>query len=151
MDFIDRDNARLQADLAATRRPAPVNDYQSWAHVENARESIERRTSVDSMNVDHDRGSPSPPGYDDDHGGVQGYGGMGGYGDRVEDHVHEIHLPAAKEAGDVEMVEKEHAPLTLPRSGGARVVNPDLHMGGTESQDGGVGGALHVEDAELNR
>jgi hypothetical protein len=165
-DFIARDNANFQSDLAAARRPLPrpdsvtdvtemvdVPEIQGWEHV---RKSVEpRRGSMSSMIVDRGDGVDSPgppPGYDDhgDHGYVGGGGGGRGrdyYGSRAEDHVHEIHLPGPDER-DVEMVEKEGVSLTMSRSGGGSGgLGKDMEMGGTDSQDQGIGGAMHVEDA----
>jgi hypothetical protein len=47
------------------------------------------------------------------------------------------------------MVEKEGVSLTMSRSGGGSAggLSKDMEMGVIGSQDEGIGGAMHVEDA----
>lgn len=127
--FVARDNAEFEKELKE------ADDLPSYAFDQEMRdqprESIERRGSSDSLAAVN--GDDDPPGYDiNDRSGL-------GYHQQEDDEVAEIHLsPKAEEpSGDTEMIEKAHEPL-IPRAGNSGA--SDTKIGGTESQDNGMGG-----------
>ncbi|KAK4501469.1 hypothetical protein PRZ48_007278 [Zasmidium cellare] len=146
-EFVEKDNHQFQQELEDANLPSYsiIND-------DIPRKSIER-TSMDSLKVAGD--SDEERLLDDDaltqqhHGFGLGYDvksvGMDG-AERPRTPVDEIHLGPEESIlpnSTNEMVQKpDHQPF-VPRPGTAG----DTAMGGMESQDDGVGGASHVEDA----
>ena len=155
-EFCERDSRLFVQELQAEEVRPPAYDF-----ADQPRQSIER-TSMDSTRVEGGN-SPlegqSPPGYGDvgfdDHPGFGlGYDIKPGTRmDKDDPPVAEIKLSPEADLMDVssgkevEMVEKVHEPL-LP--GLQRAETTDTTMdGGAESQNAGIGGAMHVEKSEM--
>ncbi|KAF2170812.1 hypothetical protein M409DRAFT_63869 [Zasmidium cellare ATCC 36951] len=151
-EFVERDNIQFQQELQDAELPSYniiSNDVG-----EIPRKSIER-TSMDSLKVG--RGDSDDEGLLENDELTQQHHAFGlGYEvkpvgmdepDRPRTPVDEIHLDAEEDIlphSNVEMVQKpDHQPF-VPRPG----TGGDTAMGGMESQDNGVGGAAHVEDAD---
>lgn len=169
-DFVDRDNELFKDELRTATEDVqpPAYDLDSAA-ADIPRESIERRTSMDSLRAeggdDVGDGRHSPPSYEDegflDHHAF-GLGPDIKPGQYESEHledagpVHEIKLDDGDEVmgqgSDMEMVEKVHEPLIpgLGAGGGGGGAGVDEVMQDMveESQDLGVGGeaAGHHED-----
>ncbi|KXL43651.1 hypothetical protein M433DRAFT_154339 [Acidomyces richmondensis BFW] len=177
-DFIAADNALFAEELSAsllgfTAEEPPAYDFGDDDHdmiCDVPRQSIEphERNSMDSTRVEGaiSRGhSPSPPNYDNeafmDHPGFGlgprqdiKTGHYGGAAVEMEDAgpTAEIRLDEEdNERGkDFEMAEKAHEPLVSVRNlnSGAGSADEDAVL---ESQDMGIGGAVHVEDVQHDR
>ena len=150
-EFVERDNHQFQQELQDAELPS----YSIVSHDvgEIPRKSIER-TSMDSLKVGRDDSDEEPLLDNDEltqqhHAFGLGYdvkpSGMDGT-ERPRTPVDEIHLDAEESIlpnSMMEMTQKpDHEPF-VPRPG----TGGDAAMGGMESQDAGVGGATHVEDA----
>lgn len=163
-DFIVRDNQEFATELSRAEADPPAYGDDIFTNDDDLNEiprrSIEPRASMDSLKVVNGGDTPpmadSPPAYGDGDASQHHAYGLG-YGSKPDPPVAEIHLDddlnlldesgaGSKEVE--EMVEKQHAPL-VPRSGMSSGPTDDIDMGGTDSQEMGVGGATHVEDAEM--
>ena len=151
-EFVHRDNELFAAELYAEKNKPPAYDL-----TDVPRESIERN-SMDSTRVEG--GSPvfeadSPPEYG--HDAFMGHPGFGlgpdikqGYRqDEDDEPVHEIKLDEPEDEGmGTEMMEKVHGPLIPGLAASSDTLMGDVDA---ESQDRGVVGAFHVEDAGMKR
>lgn len=153
--FVHKDDEQFQHEL----RDAELPSYNIISNdTSEVRRSIEGRSSMDSMRVGGGD-SDEEPLLDNDELSAQHYAYGLGYDvnksaameppERTKTPVDEIRLGPEEDMfapnSTTEMVEKPgHEPL-VPRPGTGS--GGDTAMGGMESQDMGVGGAAHVEDA----